>query len=333
MKARRVICTESCRAELEEFELDSLPDNGILVRNEYTAVSIGTEIYNWEHGGEPGTKPTFPHVTGYCNAGVVLDVGKDVSAVRPGDRIAGQEDHASHSILTDGSPLHQKVPENVSSRAAAFMVMGAIAMHGMRVARVELGESVVVVGLGIVGQLAATLAQLSGGVPVIAIDLDDFRIRKAGDRGIDICINPDTVNDLPAAVCEHCTDDGANVVIEATGNPSVYSTAVKLACTAGRIVALGSPRTEVEMDFFADVHMREVSILGAFQPMTPDADHTHYHWAKGRDRNLVMRLMSSGKLPLEDLITHVAKPDQCHEIYPMLADSPKDTLGVIFDWT
>jgi len=333
MEARRIICPESCRAELEEFELDRLPDNGILVRNEYTAVSIGTEIYNWEHGGEPGMKRTFPHLTGYCNAGVVLDVGKGVSAVKSGDRIAGQEDHASHSILTDGSPLHQKVPDNVPSQAAAFMVMGAIAMHGIRVACIELGESVVVVGLGIIGQLAAALAQLSGGIPVIGIDLDDFRIRKAGDRGIDICINPNTVNDLPAAVREHCTEDGANVVIEATGNPAVYSTAVKLACTAGRVVALGSPRTKVEMDFFADVHCREVSILGAFQPLTPDAGHTYYHWAKDRDRDLVMRLMSSGKLPVEDLITHVVRPDQCQEIYPMLADSPRDTLGVIFDWT
>ena len=87
------------------------------------------------------------------------------------------------------------------------------------------------------------------------------------------------------------------------------------------------------MDFFADVHMREVSILGAFQPLTPDTDHTHYHWTKARDRNLVMRLMSSGKLPVEDLITHLAKPEQCQEIYPMLDDSPQDTLGVVFDWT
>ena len=333
MKARRLICSESRSIELEEFELDPLPDNGILVRNEYTAVSIGTEIYNWEHGCEPGMTPTFPHLTGYCNAGVVLDVGKDVSDVKPGDRIAGQGDHASHAILTDGSPLHQEVPESVSSKAAAFMVMGAIAMHGNRVAGIELGESVVVVGLGVVGQLAATLAHLSGGMPVIAIDLDDFRLQKAGARGLDTCVDPNTVEDLPAVVREHCTEDGSNVVIEATGNPAVYPTAVKLACTAGRVVALGSPRGKVEMDFFADVHLREVSIIGAFQPMTPDADHTYYHWAKGRERGLVMRLMSSGRLPVEDLITHVAKPEHCQETFCMLADAPQDALGVIFDWT
>ena len=332
MKARRLICPASRRVEVEEVELDVLSDNGILVRNEYTAVSIGTEIYNWEHGGEPGMKPTFPHLTGYCNAGVVLDVGKDVADVKPGDRITGQGNHASHAILADGSPLHQKVPENVSSKAAAFMVMGAIAMHGNRVARIELGESVVVVGLGVVGQLAAALAQLSGGMPVIAIDLDGSRIRKAGARGIDILINPISVGDIRAAVVAHCIEDGANVVIEATGNPAVYPTAVKLACTGGRVVALGSPRGKVEMDFFADVHLREVSLLGAIQPLTPDADHVYYHWAKSRERNLVMRLMSDGKLPVEDLITHVARPEQCQETYCMLADAPQDALGVVFDW-
>jgi 2-desacetyl-2-hydroxyethyl bacteriochlorophyllide A dehydrogenase len=333
MRVRRLICPDVRKIEVEEFELGLLPDNGILIGNEYTAISVGTEVYSWAQGGEPGTKSNFPRQTGYCNAGVVLEVGKDVSSVKPGDRICGQASHASHVILPEGSRLHQIVPQNVSSKGAAFMVMGAIAMHGMRVASIVLGEAVVVVGLGIVGQLAATLAQLCGGMPVIVIDLDDFRIDKAGARGIDICINPKRVEDIRAAVREHCTEDGANVVIEATGKPAVYPMAVKLACTAGRVVALGSPRGTVEMDFLADVHLREVSILGAIQPITPDGDHVYYRWAKGRDRNLFMRLMSSGKLTVEDLITHVMKPDQCQETYSMLADTPQDALGVVFDWT
>ena len=333
MEARRLTCRDIRRVEVEAFDLSPLPDNGILVRNEYTAVSIGTEIYNWLHGCEPGRQPSFPRLTGYCNAGTVLEVGPDVVGVQPGDRIAGQGHHASHIIHTDGSPLHQKVPDNVSSRDAAFLVMGAIAMHGIRVARIELGEAVVVLGLGVVGQLAATLAKLSGGMPVIAIDLDEFRLQKASDRGSDVCINPGSVDDVPAAVRPHCGDDGANVVLESTGIPAVYPTAVKTACTAGRVVALGSPRGKVEMDFFADVHLREVSILGAIQPLTPDADHVYYHWTKARDRELVMRLMNSGKLPIEDLITHVAKPEECQPTYAMLADTPQHALGVVFDWT
>ena len=70
---------------------------------------------------------------------------------------------------------------------------------GVRVARIELGEVVVVLGLGIVGQLAATLSRLAGGMPVIGIDMDAFRLKKAGDRGLDVCLNPGDVADLPAA--------------------------------------------------------------------------------------------------------------------------------------
>ena len=332
MKATRFLIPGIRRMELASFETGPVPDDGILIENQYTAVSVGTEIHGWTHGGEPGNPVRFPRPTGYCNVGTALEVGKDVEGIRPGDRIAGQGNHASHSILYGGRSFHQKVPDTVSSEAAAFMVMGAIAIHGIRVARIELGEVVVVIGLGIVGQLASTLAGLSGALPVIAIDLDDFRLDKAQSRGIGLCINPGAVDDVREAVGRHCMEDGANVVIEATGKPAVYPTAVRIACSAGRVVALGSPRGTVDMDFLADVHLREVSILGAHQPKTPEADHIYYRWAKERDRRLVMRLMGEGKLPVEDLVTHVAEPERCQEIYTMLADDPSAALGVVFKW-
>lgn len=332
MKARRLQIPGIRRMEVASFETGPVPDDGILLENEYTAVSVGTEIHGWTHGGEPGNPVRFPRATGYCNVGTVLEVGKDVEGIRPGDRVAGQGNHASHCILYGGRAFYVKVPDAVTSRAAAFMVMGAIAIHGIRVARIELGEVVVVIGLGIVGQLAATLARLSGALPAIAIDLDGFRLDMARSRGTGICINPGDVDDVREAVGHHCVEDGANVVIEATGKPAVYPTAVRLACTAGRVVALGSPRGTVDMDFLADVHLREVSILGAHQPKTPEADHIYYRWAKERDRRLVMRLMAEDKLPVEDLITHVAEPEQCQEIYTMLADDPAAALGVVFKW-
>jgi threonine dehydrogenase-like Zn-dependent dehydrogenase len=86
------------------------------------------------------------------------------------------------------------------------------------------------------------------------------------------------------------------------------------------------------MDFLTDVHLREVSLLGAIQPKTPDQDNIYYRWTKERERNLVLRLMAQGKLPVEDLITHTAKPEACQEIYTMLADDPREALGVVFEW-
>ncbi|NOZ21730.1 MAG: zinc-binding alcohol dehydrogenase [Planctomycetes bacterium] len=330
MKGRRLICNGIRQIEVEDFEIGSTPDNGLLVQNEYTAVSRGTELWNWVHGSEPHREAKFPRPTGYCNAGTVLEVGKNVTDIKPGDRVAGQGNHASHTVMTN---LITKVPEGVSSKSASLLTMAAIAMHGSRVAKVELGEAVAVTGLGLVGQFALSLAKLNGGLPVIALDLNDKRLERAKARGADVCINPGKVGDVVEAVREVCVEDGANCVIEATGIPAVYPMAIKLACMCGRLIALGSPRGTVEFSFMEEVHLREVSILGAIHPRTPEQENVYFWWTKQRERNLIFRLMSEGKLTAEDLITHVAKPEDCLDIYTMLADNPEDTLGVVFQWT
>lgn len=329
MKAKRLVRRDIRKIELEDFEIASLPEDSILVRNECTAISTGTELWNFIHGAEPGKEPVFPRPTGYCNAGVVEDVGKNVTGIKPGDRVAGQGNHASHSIL---GTLHNIVPDNVSPEAASLLTMAAIAMHGVRKARVELGEAVAVTGMGLVGQFALSLAKLNGGLPLIALDMNENRLAKAKERGADVCVNPDKADDVSSFVRRFCEEDGANCVIEATGIPGVYPMAVKLACFAGRVVSLGSPRGTVEFSFFPEIHLREVSILGAIHPRTPDEKNVYFWWTKKRERDLILRLLSEKRMSAEDLITHTARPQDCSEIYNMLADDPQKALGVIFDW-
>lgn len=278
MKAKQFICPGIRQIEVEEFELGIVPDDGILVQNQVTAVSIGTELWSWMHGGEPGRESIFPRTTGYCNTGVVLEVGREVTDVKPGDHVAGRGNHASHYIGQKSTyrGLYHQVPEGVDPKSAVYLNLAAIAMHGARVAKVELGEAVAITGMGIVGQLVLVLVQLNGGMPTIAIDFDEFRLGFAKEQGVDVCLTPAKVEDMTAAVREHCVEDGVNVVIEATGKPAAYPMAIKLACLGGRFVALGSPRGTVEFSFLEDVHLREVKMLGAIQPKTPDEDHIYY---------------------------------------------------------
>jgi 2-desacetyl-2-hydroxyethyl bacteriochlorophyllide A dehydrogenase len=318
--------------EVEEFDLGPVPDDGILVENEYTAVSIGTEIYEWTHGGEPGSESRFPRTTGYCNVGRVLEVGNLIEGIQVGDRVSGQGNHASHSILRSSSGI-QIVPGDVDSKSAAFMVMAAIALHGVRVAQIELGSSVVVFGLGLVGQLSGQLARLCGATPLIGVDLDEFRIGTAIHHGCDVGINPAHVDDLQSVIVDRCPEDGANIVLECTGLPKVYPQATALACTGGKFVAVGSPRGTVEMDFLKDIHLREITVVGAHQPKTPNDDHIYFRWTKNRERALVMRLMAAGRLPLSHLLTHEFAPQDCQDIYTMLANNPEDVLGVLCDWS
>jgi len=266
---------------------------------------------------------------GYCSAGKVVAVGKDVKDMNVGDRVAGMGTHSSHDVMT---AEYYRLPDGVSTKQGALLIMCAISLHGVRVARIELGESVVVFGLGLVGQLAVSLAKLAGGMPVIAVDIDDFRLKVAGERGADMCINPEKTKSLVEDIRNSCVEDGANVVLESTGIPAVYPTAVQLACTAGRVISLGSPRGTVEMSFFEDVHLREITVVGALQPLVPERDNIYYRWTKERERNLALKLLNERKLLVEDLITHVAEPEQCQEMYAMLADDPQAVLGVLFKW-
>lgn len=336
MKAKRLMCHGIRKIEVEEFELEALSDDGILVQNDFTAVSVGTELWNWKFGANPGDEATFPRVTGYCNTGMVLEVGKNVMGIKPGDRVAGRGSHASHAVMRKSNydTLYHLVPEGTNPKSAVFLNMAAIAMHGIRVGKIELGEAVAITGVGVVGQLALTLAKLSGALPVIAIDVDEFRLEKAKARGADFCLNPDKVENIESAIREYCVEDGANCVIEATGIPGVYPMAVKLACTAGRLISLGSPRGTIEFNFLDEVHLREVAIYGAIQPITPEQANIYFWWTKDRERNFLLRLMAEKKLSAADLITHIAKPEQCHEIFTMLADHPMENnaLGVVFDW-
>ncbi|MFH1570955.1 MAG: zinc-binding alcohol dehydrogenase [Gemmatimonadota bacterium] len=329
MKGRRLISRAPRQIEVEEFQIPPLGADSILIENQLTGVSVGTEIHCWVTGTERDQALAFPRTTGYCSTGTVIDVGRNVTSVHPGDRVAAQGIHASHEVA---SSYCFPVPESVAPEDAVFLVMAAISMRGIRRGRVQLGEAVAIIGMGLVGQLALSLCRLSGAMPLIAIDLDQERLSRAGDRGADHMLNPAAMRDLAAKVRELCPEDGADVVVEATGKPAVYPTAVSLARTGGRVIGLGSPRGRVEMDFMADVHLREVDIVGAFQPATPEEGHIYYPWTKKRDRRFLLELMACGRLRASDLITHRAQPQECQAVYQMLADRPSEALGVVFEW-
>ena len=329
MKGTRLICPDRARIEVEDFEIPARNEDQVLIENELTAVSTGTEIYGWLHGAEPGGEPSFPRTTGYCSCGVVVDAGRNVKGVRVGDRVAAQGTHGSHTVA---ERFYYPVPDETASEDAVFLVMAAIAMHGLRKARVELGEGAAIVGMGVVGQLVLSLCSLAGAMPVIAIDLDPGRLDKAASRGADATVNPGECENVAERVRELCAAGGADVVIEATGKPEVYPMAVSLARTAGRLIALGSPRGTVEMDFMKDVHLREVDIIGAIQPLTPESEHLYYRWTKDRDRELLLQMMARGRLRAADLISHRVKPAACQETYEMLAHRPEEALGVVFEW-
>ena len=336
MRARRLVSPLPFQMEVEEFDLHLLdgapPPGTVLVEAVTTAVSAGTEIANYR--GVTNNRTTTlgnPFYPGYSFAGRVLDVGEGVGSVKPGDRVCGQMRHTSHAIVSDLSRLWV-IPDAVSHDQAALSTLGCIVLNAVRIARVQLGESVAVVGAGLIGQIAAQLCRLSGGRPVVSLDYIPRRRETALRCGADAAVDPaapDAAERLHALA-----PDGFPVVFEATGSAAAVNPALKLAGRGGRVVLLGSTRGLVnDFDPYDDVHRKGVAILGAHMSTTPDLPNLANPWTESANRRVILDLLGRGELNVDALVTDRVAPSAAPRIYADLAAHPNDFLGVLFDWT
>lgn len=181
MRGHRVIVKAPGHVELEWMDPPPPQRGQALLRALSSLISAGTErafFLKLEN-----TDAQFPFFPGYSFVGEVIAVGDDVAALTIGDRVVCRAAHQSHAMVDAESCL--KAPAQLADEEAAFFALLAIAMQAVRKARIELGESVAVLGAGVVGILAMRLAQLSGGLPVIGIDLEQRRLDLAKQVGAD----------------------------------------------------------------------------------------------------------------------------------------------------
>jgi len=224
-----------------------------------------------------------------------------------------------------------KLPEGLSFDEASFFALGSIALQGVRKANIELGESVVIVGQGLVGLLALQLAKMSGGFPVIGVDLYDYRLSISSKCGADYTFNS-VGTSLEKSVNDVTEGKGANVVIEATGNPEAIPTALNLVSRYGRVVILGSPRGETQINFYGEIHRKGVCVIGAHESTRPRYDSSHGWWTQSDDTALILKLMSKGLLKVRDLITLRMSFEKAEEAYEKLVRSKSNVLGTILNW-
>jgi len=324
---KRIVFKEKGFVTVEEFDLEQPTPDQILIETVSTLISPGTETAFLL--ALPNTPGVFPQCPGYSNAGIVTSVGSEVSRFRAGDRVVSRKNHASHVIASEEEVM--KIPENLSYDEASFFALGSIALQGVRKADIELGESVAVLGQGLVGVLALQLAKLSGGFPVIGIDLYDSRLELSSELGADYTVNPSKV-DLEKSIGDTTDGKGASVVIEATGNPKAIPIALRLAGEYGRVIILGSPRGESEVNFYSDVHKKGVSVIGAHERTRPRKESFHSWWTQRDDSSLILKLISKGSLKVTDLITLKLGFQKAEEAYKKLVQSRSDVLGIVLDW-
>jgi threonine dehydrogenase-like Zn-dependent dehydrogenase len=224
------------------------------------------------------------------------------------------------------------LPADLPADQAAFFNLLAIAMQGLRKARIELGESVAVLGAGLVGILAMRLAQLSGGLPVIGIDLDAQRLELARRVGAD-----DTLvggDGLAHDLRKNLASPGADVVIEATGAPALVVTAFQVAAEKGRVILLGSTRGDTgRVNFYRDVHRKGLQIVGAHEITRPRHENSPGYWTRISEQKVCLELLSRGRVDVTPLVTQRYNGREFPQVYAHLANWDREALGILIEWT
>jgi L-iditol 2-dehydrogenase len=257
----------------------------------------------------------------------VLDVGPGVKGFKPGDLVTAHAGHASHVVVR--AELVAPVPDGIDAETAAFSALGLIALLAVRRSRIELGESVAVIGQGQVGLIAAQLARLQGASPLWVVDPLENRLdlgRKVG--GADCAVAPEQA----IAQAGNLRGGGATVVIEATGSPGAVNLALKLVRKGGRVVLIGSTRGETTVNFYTDVHRKGIDIHGVHISSRPPHDSRPGAWTQADDYEVLMELIRNGRLNVAPLISHRFAPQDAARAYQLLKTGDSTLLACLFMW-
>ncbi|WP_263260789.1 bi-domain-containing oxidoreductase [Pseudomonas sp. RIT-PI-S] len=277
-----------------------------------------------------------PIALGYCNVGVVVAVGEGVSGFVVGDRVASNGRHAE--FVNVPALLCAKVPDEVEDEDAAFTVLGAIALQGIRLIQPTLGEVVAVVGLGLVGLMTIQLLRAQG-CQVIGIEIDPARRALAEQLGVRT-LNPMGDCDVVQAAQALSRDRGVDAVIitASTRSSDPVRQAAQMCRKRGRIVLVGVTGLELSRaDFYEKELTFQVSCSygpGRYDPSYEDKGNDYplgfVRWTEQRNFEAVLDMLASKRLDVQSLISHRFKLDACNDAYAAIGAG--DSLGVLLDY-
>jgi len=330
-KGFRLVFPKPKTVEIEEVDVGEPGRGQILVETECTLISTGTEMTAYTGDFPPRSfwaeYVRYPFVPGYSNIGRVVEVGEDVTNIRVGDIVASHMPHIT-SFVIDAEKV-VPVPKNVGCEEAAFSTIASIVLNSVRLSRIGLGESVVIVGLGPLGQLATMFSRFSGGYPVIGVDLSDKRLEIALKSGANRIIKGGEWDKVYGDVRNMTKGRMADVVFEVTGNPKVIPYAIRLCREMGRFIVLSSPRGPSLLDFHDEVNRPSRVIIGTHATSQPSVETLVYPWSRRRNIELFFDLLSERLIDVKHLITHRFNWDEAGEVYKFILENRLETLGVI----
>lgn len=332
---RRVIA-KSGGVVVESVPRPAPPKNGFLVEAVCSLISPGTELGLIAESSQGKTRPL-----GYSLVGRIVGAGDGHPMLPQGTLVAcaGYEYSFHADFAAVPRLMATEVPARVSAQAAAFTTLGATALHALRQGRIALGDRVAIVGLGVVGQLAAQVTRAAG-ARVAAIDLLHTRTALAGRLGAEITLDPrgatfaDQIREWSGGMGVDC------VLLCTSGGGDAVNMAAQMARDRGRLVIVGTPPIHVDRDAFFWKEL-ELTISRAYGPGRYDPVYEqggvdyppgYVRWTQERNRAEFLRLLADGLVRVEPLMTHTFTIDQAVEAYALLRQAPESAMGVLLTY-
>ncbi|PSM18307.1 bi-domain-containing oxidoreductase [Nitratireductor sp. StC3] len=358
---------------LQEVPAPTVGPKNVLIQVKSSCISVGTEMAGIKMSGLPLYRRALkqPHhvkkalqlmkdqgfarvykqikgkldaglPTGYSAAGEVIEVGSEVTGIKVGDRVAcAGAGIANHAEVVDVPVnLTVPVPDGLDYEAAATVTLGAIAMQGVRRTNPTLGETVVVIGLGILGQLTAQLLTASG-CRVIGTDIDENRIEIARANGMDIGLNPKD-GDIVERIVKLTDGHGADAVIITAASPSseILAQSFQACRRKARVVVVGDvglniARSDIyakELDFFISTSYGPGRYDPVYEEEGADYPIAYVRWTENRNMEEFLRLLARGRISLANMLKEPFPIDRAEDAYAALRGTGQKPLLVMLTY-
>lgn len=283
------------------------------------------------------SKLAQPLPLGYCNVGVVAEVGAGVEGLKIGDRVVSNGPHAD--VVKVPKNLCARIPDEVDDESASFVVVASIGLQGIRLAQPTLGEAFVVTGVGLIGLLTVQLLRAQG-CRVLAIDFDESKLELARQFGAEIC-NPGKGEDPVAAGLAFSRGRGVDGVIitASTKSSDPVTQAARMSRKCGRIILVGVTGLELNRaDFYEKELTFQVSCSygpGRYDPTYEEKGQDYplgfVRWTEQRNFEAVLDMLASGQLDVKPLITHRFSFEDAQQAYQALTED-KNGLGILLHY-
>lgn len=306
------------------------PADGVIVRALVTGISAGTERM-WYDGSSPALvsgRRSYPYYPGYEFVGQIVVAGDQVANAKVGDRVFAMVPHAEYAVLGPNA-LWTVLPERFDSEAALAIALTATGVHAIHQAKPQMGDSVAVVGLGVVGLIAIQVAKAAGAGQVIAIGRSQWKRDLAAALGADHVLDAGD----PALVrrVQTLTEGrGVDVAIECAGASEAVGTATSVTRSQGRVVIEGFHTRPFAVSG-EDIFSKELTIVGVRSIGSHEASEFN-RWSRRANFDLACALVLQGKVKNAPVITHRLPVAEIAKGYDLIHKANEPYLQILLEW-